>query len=846
MKNWLAIFIFLFLIGCNLRCEEKLSLELRIKNLSDNPVTLSFRVSRCMADFNGYKDWDFLPLCGYASKNGLSAEKPSKELWLARNEDSGWMKMPAYGKVLHIYNETDSQPFCEIEIRTKDKQQSISRVFLWKDNNRAFHVYLYYFPESAKPPSLTLKTADEFIEETIGYVRGEMEKIPLKKNPKLIAFSTDFICREDDDPQWVKKNLSLLKEIGLNCFFDAENSLFLSQLVRDTGFLYVDHWGTSIWPISYAGLDAKRREIAISALRSLDSYYRRINRDNVKVLHGDDEISSGSLEEFIALDSQVQPLVVSYFKKLNVPLSDIGLKNYEQLRLIPEGSTPPYKDFLKKNNPALFYWLNRARMEYVTDIAAETGKIAQKYYPDAFIISPNWPAAGVLGGGYDNHGWDFWLAYRKKGLKGIYGEPTPWYNFYLQGIFSWYADIMRSQVRDGPMGVYITKARGSYPCFLNHFQVYELAARGVEHFHWYSYGGMWGNENYASEIVRDLLKEFAVIHREFAIAEDYLYGSKPEKAQIAILWTPAQEIWDPFLHHELSSLYFILLHSNYNVDIISSYDVDDGILEKYRVLYMPFSYIERKTFNTIKKWVEKGGNLIIDGGILKDEYDKLIELDKLLNGYKATISKTARTLSIAHAHIMHHRLIDEAISADSSVRFPVIVQKADLNVPVNAKVLLRYKDGGPAAFEAFAGKGKVMITGFLLGTGYMKDEVEKDRPDWTKLDAGHNFSPALRKFATGPVKESGIKTVCGIVQDMIVARKRIKGNKEVIVIFDYHFGNRPEVLVFPEWPHIGETTVTIDTGRAKSVRSVRGSIVKKQGTTFEVKFRGMDFILIDR
>jgi len=594
--------------------EDKFTLEVKVKNLSNSPATYSFRVSRCMVDFNGYKDWDFLPLLGYAGKNGLSSEKPPQEIWLNRNEETGWMKMPGYGKVLHIYNETDSPPFCEIEIRVKNKQQDISRLFLWKDRPKTFHVYLYYFPESAKPPLLTLKTADEFIEETIQYIRTEMKDFPLRKNPKLIAFSTDFNCHMDDEPEWVRKNLLLLKETGLNCFFDSENSLFLSQLVKDMGFLYVDHWGTSIWPLTYDGLDAKRRECATVALRSLDSYYRRINRDNVKVLHGDDEISSGSFEEFIALDSQVQPLVVSYFKKMNVPLSDIALRSYDEVRLVPEVSKPPYREFLKKNNPSLFYWLNRARMEYVTDIAAETGKIAQKYYPDAFIISPNWPAAGVLGGGYDGHGWDFWMVYRKSGMKGIYGEPTPRYNFYLQGIFSWYGDMMRSQIRNGPMGAYITTARGSYPCFLNHFQVYELAARGAEHFHWYSYGGMWGNENYANEIVRDLLREFAIIHREFAEAEDYLYGSKPEKSQIAVLWTPAQEIWDATLHQEIVALYLILLHSNYNVDIISSYDVDGGLLKNYKVLYMPFSYVERKTFDSISSWVKNGGRLIIDGG----------------------------------------------------------------------------------------------------------------------------------------------------------------------------------------------------------------------------------------
>ncbi|MCX7705268.1 MAG: hypothetical protein N2115_03280 [bacterium] len=845
MKGKAQLVFFLSFFICHLlHCEDKFTLEVRIRNLSDVPSTYSFKVSRCMADFNGYKDWDFLPLLGYASKNGLTAEKPSKELWLLKDQETGWMKMPAYGKVLHIYNESGNSSFCEIDVRVKNKTQEISRSFLWNEKPKTYHIYLYYFPESAKPPVLTLKTSNEFIEETIQYIKTEMKDYPLKKNPKLIAFSTDFGCKEDDEPEWVRKNLLLLKELGLNCFFDTENSLFLSETVKEMGFLYVDHWGLSSWPLNYDGFEKKRREYATTALRSLDTYYRRINRNNVKVVHGDDEISSGSFEEFIALDSQIKNLVVSYFKKMNVPLSDIGVKDYEDIRLIPEGAIPPYREFLKKNNPALFYWLNRARMEYLTDLMAETGKITQKYYPDAFIISPNWPAAGVLGGGYDGHGWDFWLAYSKEGLKGIYGEPTPWYNFYLQGIFSWYADMMRSQVRNGPMGAYITTARGSYPCFLNHFQVYELAARGMEHFHWYSYGGMWGNENYANEIVRDLLREFAIVHREFAEAEDYLYGSKQEKAEVAILWTPAQEIWDPSLHQELVALYLILLHSNYNVDIISSYDVDDGILKNFKVLYMPFAYVERKTFDLIRKWVEKGGNLVVDGGLLKDEYNRPMEIGKSFKDYSVSIKKSADIGSLAH--LLRHGLLDEAMDNDSSVRFPVISQKAEMKIPSAAKVLLRYRDSTPAAIEINEGKGRVMITGFLLGVSYQRDEEEKDKPDWSRLHVGHNFSTAIREFATKFVREAGIKRVCNIEKDMVVARKRFKGNKQVITVFDYHFGKRPEELVFPEWENIGETLVWIDIGKTKTVRSVRGDVVKREGSGVWVKFRGMDFILVER
>ncbi|MGB9642250.1 MAG: hypothetical protein ACPL3Q_03480 [Candidatus Ratteibacteria bacterium] len=300
--------------------------------------------------------------------------------------------------------------------------------------------------------------------------------------------------------------------------------------------------------------------------------------------------------------------------------------------------------------------------------------------------------------------------------------------------------MMRSQIRNGPIGAYITTARGTYPCFLNHFVVYELAARGVEHFHWYSYGEMWGNENYANEIVRDLLREFAIVHREFAVAEESLYGSKPEKAEIAILWTPSQEIWDTSLHQDLVAFYLLLLHSNYDFDIISSYDVDGGLLKNYKVLYMPFAYIERKTFDKIKEWVFKGGKLIVYDGFLKDEYNNSGLLEDFLQGYHATVEKKINIGSLTH--LRNHTLLDQATNFDSSVTFPVICQKVNMKIPEKAKILLIYRDGKSAAFEMAKGKGKILVSGFLLGSAYQRDEEDKDNPDWSNLPVG---PPALKK-----------------------------------------------------------------------------------------------------
>ena len=52
--------------------------------------------------------------------------------------------------------------------------------------------------------------------------------------------------------------------------------------------------------------------------------------------------------------------------------------------------------------------------------------------------------------------------------------------------------------------------------------------------------------------------------------------------------------------------------------------------------------------------------------------------------------------------------------------------------------------------------------------------------------------------------------------------------------------------MFPEWENIGERTVKLEIGKASDVRCVRGSIVNRKDENIWVKFKGVDFVLIDR
>jgi len=700
-----------------------------------------------------------------------------------------------------------------------------------------------------KPPRLILKTAYEFVDDMRAALRDALKDLPPgERSPKRIPCLTDMVIKETDDPDLVRRHLGLLKEIGVNGMFDTTASLTGSRLIDEAGFPFLAHWGVSTFPFNYADLEANRKVYETYALNAMDSHARSFGRDRVTNLHGDDELWSGYFEPFVALGDKVKPLVVSYLKRQRVPPAELGVETLDELNILPPGAQPPYAAVLKRESPALFYWLNRARMDYLGEQCRRTGEAADRYYPGLTIDSPNWPALAILNGGYEKQGWDLWLVHRKGGLRGTSGEPTAGGNFWLQGVFSFYADSMRSHVRNSPpMGAFVTTIRGSYPRFLNHFAVYELLARGISDIHWYSYGGMWGNENYATEIVRDLLQEVAIIHHEAALFENHLLDTRPEQAKVAILWTPAQEIWEPALHQEMVALYYVLLHANYAVDIVSGYDVADGCLGKYRVLYMPFSYVERETWDRVRVWVKAGGRLVLDGGTLRDEYTRPIPLGEWMPGY-AAVQETREENIGGPTGVSALPLLDTAgtIEGDTNTRLPVVFSKAVLSVPSKGRAILAYGNGAPAAAETRVGRGRVTALGFCAGFAYLYDQQSREHPSAAVITAWHDFSVALRAIVTAPVREAGIDPVCGIRDDLVVARRRVgKGGKQCIVLFDYHFGNKPETPVFPEWENIGPRTVEVEIGRADTVKSVRGEILRREGPRVWVTFKGVDMLLVN-
>ncbi|MCX7704995.1 MAG: hypothetical protein N2115_01890 [bacterium] len=800
------------------------SIEINLKNSSDIPVSCNISLVRSYTD--EYGNW--WPNFGYISKNGLVKQKPNIENFIQPGNESGWIRLPAYGRILVIARVSEKPVPLKIDVKIKNGKEIILRSFDISEKKSTEYIYLYTVPSSPGAIKLELLTAEEIVDRNIEAVK-HVEKQHKGKPPEKLAIYTDCQLQISDPPEYREKQYKFLRAIGINGlqYFSPE----LLQEVLNNGFLYLRYGGGSVGYDDYyknpEEIESSIKNVALNA----SGIFERYNALNyVRNLKLGDEISSGLLQDYIALGEKARLEIIAYLKNKNVPVSDLGVSKYEEIVLKPASIT-------RAENPGLYYWVNRIRMERINKLFDYARQANKKYFPFAWS-SPNWPVGGYLGGGYESEGWDLWHLYKNRYLDGIWGEDWPGYEVWLRGGNAYLVDMLRCQAKGLPMGIYNVVEWGYSPVYAR-YKFYEQLINGITEIFWYSYGCLRGNEANPWEIKTDIVREIALLNRDAGEAEEYLLNTDLEPASIAILWTPAQEIWEPEYHIEIIALYYILLHSNYGIDFISSYDVEDDLLKKYKILYMPFNYVEKNVWEKIKKWVEDGGYLIIEGGFLKNECNKEIDLGAWMKGFSSHKIERKQTVGRLPIELPKQQLLDTT----NPIPFPVVCSKYVLTVPEKGKLLLTYKDGTPAAIESGKGKGTVRVTGFYQGLSYIWDQENRDRAKWGDVLLYHGFSREIRDFVTQPATFCKIKKVCNIDRNLIVARKRTGKTKQCIAIFDYGFGKEKPVI--PVWDEIGETTIELEIGKVKNVKCLNGKLVQDKNA-YKITFKGATILLIDK
>ncbi len=181
--------------------------------------------------------------------------------------------------------------------------------------------------------------------------------IPLSCTISLVRSYTDCPLREFDPPEYREKQFSFLKSLGINGLQYFEYSL-IPEVLRH-GFLYIRHGGAIIFQDDYykkkEEIEEKMKSSALGSSGAIERYDAIKNVRNLKL---GDEISSGLLQDYLAGGEKIRIEVIEYLKNYKVPFEDILVSKYQDIEQKPA-------PLLKIENPGLFYWINRIRMERI-------------------------------------------------------------------------------------------------------------------------------------------------------------------------------------------------------------------------------------------------------------------------------------------------------------------------------------------------------------------------------------------------------------------------------------------------------------------------------------------------
>ena len=290
----------------------------------------------------------------------------------------------------------------------------------------------------------------------------------------------------------------------------------------------------------------------------------------------------------------------------------------------------------------------------------------------------------------------------------------------------WYADWAHVErpVPDKIMGQIVTR------------NLWLAVARNVVGFcNWYGY-------QFLSPFNKDVANQFKEEVEKIRKVESYLFDSEIEEAPVAILdpFTSSIQIDNGHAFEDSVEGYHHALAYNrlYPIGFISERYLNE--LDKYKVLYIPYSpYMRKDVYNKIKEWVKEGGTIIADGPIgIYDEYGYFQEGGLLSEVFGASVDLKS-DLGWGRGEIQLEKNLGEFSKGTTFVwHFDnESVFKEHALLPQRAEVIATYK-GRPIITKGKYGKGVAYLCGLPLGfRSHNRSDRDPREPlkTWGKLIA---------------------------------------------------------------------------------------------------------------
>jgi len=225
------------------------------------------------------------------------------------------------------------------------------------------------------------------------------------------------------------------------------------------------------------------------------------------------------------------------------------------------------------------------------------------------------------------------------------------------------------------------------------------------------------------------LESFSEIGNVLQKHSDFLFDANPPSADIAMLYSPENQIFtwaatgnEKNATQSLLGYHKALYEHNYTIDFIHPTEFDKDILDRYKLLVLPFPYHLNQTIaEKIKAWVEKGGVVIAEafcGGWNREGGNH----HTTVPGYGLhDVFKVRQRLfyPVDEDNIRVIKVKDNSTDQTYDTMLECAIA-AETYFVEGADVLASYDNGEPAVTCASYGKGKAISIGSYIGLSHFQ------------------------------------------------------------------------------------------------------------------------------
>jgi hypothetical protein len=835
-RSFLLVLLTIFFLNCSSKGQTKNSsvfIRLKVKQ----PVSQNLQVT-----VSGYRhlgeDWYFPRINNKVSANEWSEWIDlSSWNWHGKAFRSGGIaEYPALSLAVKDLVKKQKIENCEFEVQLSDQpsDRNIPISFTEKSDSNTI-IFLAPFP--VRENSKDFETASQIIERQANWAKEATKGKPIKLK-KFDIITTIWGMKS---PALKAKSVDLLHSLGFNVI--PVNDLFLTEKydlkTYRKNWLYLPDPETvkERWLKNRTGIE-----------RSLKTEKGKTFFEKTSFWEIADEVSTLN---FKRVDKKrLNGWFYDYLK-----IRNFDIKESEKIEQIEYPLEEIYRDQLDRSAPlqkrkflynaAKFgHWWSAKQLRQINDLVQEFQPESRTstLLPSHGFFGNAWGPTkiGMTSGMLDI----FEIAEQNSlrqlavedwmGLNHMYGPEFTWTGGQTFGFFN---ALARSATKDTPMKIqgFITPSDDKYL----RLKAYSSLGQGAKSFYFWSYGPTYvSTENYWSDL-QSQYEGIAKLNRSLEKSEDVLYPAKTVSDDVAILYSVSHDIWNNLYQSafvEKRLLWHSLRHLQIQPDFLREEGIEEGKLDKYKILYITDWNITRKASLAIDKWVKNGGILYLSAGAAtRDEFNEPFSppfakeiwgndpTENFINEQSTfnerTVLPTIKPLTTARLSLQN-----------TDFNLPVIGARLDLNSKLNS--FAKFADGKNAGAVVPYGKGQIIAVGFMpmLAYGKMADFKLKTLEEKWQPEARRIIEKTLEIAKVDPV----IKTNVPVVETSLL--KGSEGSAIVLANYTYQPINTLKIEVKIDKP-------------VKEAISVEGKPVKiisqKNGVlTLELPLEWTDILLL--